>query len=143
MQRRANGSDASLDDCVLYKMEPGQSIMIPPGYAHVLVNPSDGPALMGGLYSFKALHDYRPVREMSGGAYYFLAGRGLKEAMPNPRYSFTPPLRTIESLAGTPFAPPDGTRPLWSSFVAKPQRYAFITQHELAESLFTSEDQSR
>jgi hypothetical protein len=128
---------------VLYKMEPGQSIMIPPGYAHFLINLSDGPALMGGLYSYKAVHDYQPVRKMRGGAYYFLAGRGPEAAMPNPRYTAPPPLRKIEALAGTPFAPPEDNRPLWSSFVENPQRYAFITQPELAASLFTAEDQSR
>jgi glucose-6-phosphate isomerase len=142
MQRRSYGSTGSLDDCILHQMKPGHSIMIPPGYAHVLINPSTGPALMGGLYSPNAVHDYGPIREMRGAAYYFVEDSDLEGGIPNLHYEAHPPLRRIEDPSGTRFAPPDTSRPLWLSFTTDPQRYAFITDPELAKALFVPEDQT-
>jgi len=141
MQRREQGRAVELDDCVLYRMVPGQSIMVPPGYAHILINPSLGPALMGGLYSFDSIHDYAPIRAAAGGAYYFIEEAGLEKFLPNRRYTRNPPLRLISDLAGTRFAPPDDSQPLWHSFVAEPQRYTFITDPVMASRQFLPEDQ--
>jgi glucose-6-phosphate isomerase len=141
MQRREMGRAAELDDCVLYKMVPGKSIMIPPGYAHILINPSLGPALMGGLYSPDAIHDYGPIRETAGGAYYFVEVAGREQFVPNRRYTKNPSLRMISDLSGTRFSPPDCNQPLWRSFVTEPQRYAFITNPAQASQQFLPEDQ--
>jgi len=141
MQRREQGRAVELDDCVLYRMVPGQSIMVPPGYAHILINPSLGPALMGGLYSFDSIHDYAPIRAAAGGAYYFIEEAGLEKFLPNRRYTRNPPLRLISDLAGTRFTPPDDSQPLWHSFVAEPQRYTFITDPVMASRQFLPEDQ--
>jgi glucose-6-phosphate isomerase len=143
MQRREPGSNTRLDDCVVFKMKSGRSIMIPPGYAHILINPSGGPALMGGLYSPQAVHDYEPIRQMAGGAYYYVEEDGLERAIPNSCYEFCPPLRVLEGLAGTRFAPPDDRRPLWSSLIEDPQRYAFINDPDAARLQFLTEDQTQ
>ena len=142
MQRRQHGSAYLLDDCVIYRMIPGHSIMIPPGYAHILINPSGSPALMAGLYALDAAHDYHPIREMAGGAYYFIEEDGHVGVIPNPRYAACPPLREIEELTETRFAPPAGNRPLWSSFIEDPQSFAFITNPNLAGLQFQNEDQT-
>jgi glucose-6-phosphate isomerase len=142
MQRRQHVSAYLLDDCVLYRMIPGNSIMIPPGYAHILINPSGSPGLMAGLYAQDAIHDYDPIRKMAGAAYYFVDDDGNIGAIPNPQYPDCPPLREIEELSGTRFAPPNSNRPLWSAFIEDPQRYAFITNPSLAGVQFLPEDQT-
>ena len=141
MQRRDQGRALELDDCVLYRMVPGKSIMVPPGYAHILINPSLKPALMGGLYSLDSIHDYAPIRAAAGGAYFFIEEAGLEKFLPNRRYTRNPPLRLISDPAGTRFAPPDDSQPLWQSFAAEPQRYAFITDPVMARRQFLPEDQ--
>jgi len=141
MQRRAQGIATELDDCVLYRMVPGQSILVPPGYAHILINPSRGPALMGGLYSLDAIHDYDPVRETAGGAYYLIEEAGREQFLPNRRYTRIPPFRLISDLSGTRFHPPDEGQLLWRSFIAEPQRYSFITNPVMAGRQFLPEDQ--
>jgi hypothetical protein len=98
---------------------------------------------MGGLYARDAVHDYGPILEMAGGGYYFVEHAGQERALPNPRYDTCPPLREIKELAGTRFAPPDDHRPLWSSFIEDPQRYAFITNANKAGLHFLSEDHNR
>lgn len=142
MQRRRQGSTALLDDCVLYRMIPGHSIMIPPGYAHILINPSGKPALMAGLYALDALHEYDPIRKTAGGAYYFIEQDAEIKAISNPNYLECPPLREVEELNGTRFAPPAGNLPLWSAFIQDPQCFAFITNPDLAALQFLYEDQT-
>lgn len=140
MQRRSRGSTTELDDCVIYEMIPGQSIMVPPGYAHILINPSQEPALMAGLYSIDAIHDYQPILEPAGGAYFLINETGRDRFVANKRYSKIPPLREVDDLCGTRFSPPHQDHPLWSSFIAKPECYAFINDPEKAALQFHAED---
>jgi len=140
LQRRRSGSTLELDDCVVYKMIPGRSIMIPPGYAHIIINPSEQPVLMAGLYSTDAGHLYEPILETAGGAYFLIDKAGQNSFIPNPRYTHIPPLREIVEITGTRFAPPDAARSLWQSFVSEPELYAFINDPEKAALQFSPED---
>jgi glucose-6-phosphate isomerase, archaeal len=142
MQRRKKFTTIALDDCVIYRMIPGHSIMIPPGYAHILINPSSKPALTAGLYAREALHDYDPIRKTAGGAYYFIQQEAEVKVIPNRRYPKPPPLREIVELNGTRFASPVGNQPLWSTFIQDPQSFAFITNPQLATLQFLYEDQT-
>jgi glucose-6-phosphate isomerase len=141
-RRRDSGdpNDTQLDDCVLYVMVPGQSITIPPGYAHILINPSTAPGLMAGLYSTQSVHNYAPIKQMAGAGYYGIDLDGQPCFQPNPAYTHLPPLRTLTCLNGTPFEPPDRQAPLWQSFISDPDRYAFLYDPNLAKSRFAPED---
>jgi glucose-6-phosphate isomerase, archaeal len=141
MQRRSHDAPDHLDDCVLYEMAPGRSILIPPGYAHILINPSDQPALMGGLYSSDAEHLYAPIQDMGGAAYQLVFEDGQERFIPNSRYATRPELRLMTDLNHTRFSPPNGNHPLWSSFVEDPQLFAFIYDPEVASSFFITEAQ--
>jgi glucose-6-phosphate isomerase len=141
MQRRVAGQAGNLDDCVLIDMQPGQSVMVPPGYAHILINPSDQPALMAGLYSPNFTADYEPIRSMAGAAYYLVQNGGTDHTIPNQRYANYPPLRWLTDLTGTRFVPPDRHRPLWGSLMYDPQRYEILTEAAAAQRYFASEDQ--
>lgn len=141
MQRRADGQAGRLDDCVLIDMQPGQSIMVPPGYAHILINPSDRPALMAGLYCPDFVADYDPIRRHAGAAYYLVDQDGQECSLANPRYASAPPLQRLTEVAGTRFAPPDPDRTLWESFQRNPEAYRILTETEAAERYFPVEDQ--
>jgi len=140
MQRRAGPWSTRLDDCVLYKMVPGQSIMIPPGYAHILINPSSEPGLMAGLYSLSSIHNYAPIDLMRGAAYYLTEKDGQESLQPNLAYSPSPSLREISQPDQPPFAPPDPTCPLWESFITQPDRYTFLFDADAARRQFGPED---
>ena len=140
LQRRARFDRYELDDCILYEMRPGCSIMIPPGYAHILINPSDQPALMAGLYCLDSVHEYRMVVETRGGGYYFIEQDGKFTPTPNPHYQNLPALRQVDRLAGTCFSPPDPQQPLWSSFIANPDRYRFLASPADTQKQFNPED---
>jgi len=140
MQRRASKDSHELDDCVLYKMRPGCSIMIPPGYAHILINPSGEAALMAGLYCMDSVHQYQMVIETRGGGYYFVEQDENFTPIPNPHYQNLPPLREVDQLAGTRFCPPNVWQPLWTSFIENPEAYRFLASSTDAQKQFSAED---
>jgi glucose-6-phosphate isomerase, archaeal len=135
MQHRFQNRANQVDDCVLIELSNGMSVMIPPGYAHILINPTNEPAVISGLYSRSFRGSYDPITEMAGAAYFVLDEDGEK-VVPNHRYADCPPLERLTNLAGTPFEPPNGIRPLWSSFLEDPDRYAFLTDPEAARQVF-------
>jgi glucose-6-phosphate isomerase len=141
MQRRAGGQAGRLNDCVLIDMQPGRSIMVPPGYAHILINPSNRPALMAGLYCPDFAADYEPIRSQAGAAYYLVEEGGQECSVPNPRYLSVPPLQRLGDVAGTRFAPPHPDQPLWEAFRRDPAAYRFLTEPEAAARYFPLEDQ--
>jgi glucose-6-phosphate isomerase len=141
MQHRSSERADQLDDCVLIELTDGMSVMIPPGYAHILINPTGESAVVAGLYSRSFRGSYDPITEMAGAAYFVLDGDG-ETIVPNPRYTDCPPLRRMTDVTGTQFEPPNGNRSLWSSFLEEPSRYAFLTDPEAARRLFADKDPS-
>jgi glucose-6-phosphate isomerase len=126
MQRRIGERPDELEDCVLYKMQPGRSITIPPGYFHILINPSDKPALIAGLYCRDSFPQYDQIQEMAGAAYYIIEVDGQEKVVANPRYTRRPPLRLLADLQSTPFTPPHEHLPLWTAFVNERRRMRVI-----------------
>jgi len=124
-------------DCALAQMTPGYVITIPPGYAHVLINASQEPALMAGLYGKAFKPDYSQVRAKRGLAYYLVAQDGQTTILRNDHYTNPPPLQRLERVEGTPFEPPNPGLPVWRSFSANPDAYAFLTQPEAASKRFS------
>jgi glucose-6-phosphate isomerase len=140
LQKRKPADPNRVEDCALVELTPGYVITIPPGYAHVLINASEEPALMGGLYgsqrAFKP--DYAPVKEKRGLAYYVVAQDGQIAVEPNPNYADSPPLRRLADLSDTPFAPVEPGAALWQSLLARPELYAFLSRPDAATRHFNS-----
>ncbi len=139
LQRRSATDSDQMTEFLLVEMNPGFTITIPPNYAHCLVNPTAEPAVMAGLYgkSFKA--DYEFTRRHHGLAYYVVRGQhGLPEVVPNPNYKERPEATRLTSTSGTHFAPVSVQEPIWSSFLRKPDEYAFLTQATAATRKFAN-----
>jgi glucose-6-phosphate isomerase, archaeal len=136
LQRRLGDRADMIDDCVLLELRDGAIVTIPPGYAHILINPSRQPAAIAGLYSRAFSPLYEPIVRMAGAAYYLIDDGG-EQAIPNSRYTARPLLRRLGDFAGTPFQPPDGKRPLWSSFLSDPGGYSFLAQPDFARRQFS------
>lgn len=127
-------------DCALVEMTPGIVLTVPPGYAHVLINATQAPGLMAGLYDRSFRPDYAPVREKRGLAYYLIRTEDHSvDILPNPRYPGRPHLRRLTRLAGTPFEPPEAGQPVWRSFFSNSERYSFLSRPKAAAERFARE----
>lgn len=138
LQRRDRQATDTPLDCAIIELLPGVTVTVPPDYAHVLINPSEEPALMAGLYGADFKPDYREVAAHRGLAWYVMRGESDYEVAANPAYVNPPPLRHITGLTGTIFEPPVGDRdvPVWTAFRRNPDRYAFLSQSRPAAGYF-------
>lgn len=136
LQRRAPANPDRLEDCLIVEMIPGFTITVPPGYGHSMVNTTNKPALMAGLYgkSFKPVQE--PIRNRKGMAYYLLAEDETMRIEPNTNYQELPELENLTRLEGTHFEPIDVDMPVWSSFLTHPEKYAFLTDKDAVEEKF-------
>ena len=72
----------ALSDVVAVTARAGESVLIPPGYGHVTINPGRGVLVMANLVSTRFASEYDFYEEMQGGAYYEMEGGWVR----NPRY---------------------------------------------------------
>jgi glucose-6-phosphate isomerase len=138
LQRRKDGNPAQLDDCVLVQLRSGDSITIPPGYAHILINRSQQPAAIAGLYSRAFAPIYEPLNRVAGAAFY-LIDDPVTPVITNANYEVCPPLRRLTDVAGTSFEPPDTSQALWTSFLSSPAVYDFLFDPTKAQRRFGRE----
>ncbi len=136
LQRRATANLDRLEDCLVVEMTPGLTVTVPPGYGHAMVNTTNKPALMAGLYgrSFKPVPE--PIRNRKGMAYYLLADDGGMRIEPNTNYLDLPELQNLTRLEGTHFQSIEADKPVWNSFLDHPEKYAFLTDKDAVEEKF-------
>jgi oxalate decarboxylase/phosphoglucose isomerase-like protein (cupin superfamily) len=97
MQKRADENDpATLAEFSAKRVFPGDSVYIPPGYGHLMVNVGATWLIMGdnspveGTGDSAAMPghaDYEPVRQMQGFAFYVVEHEGAPALVKNPRYA--------------------------------------------------------
>jgi glucose-6-phosphate isomerase len=138
LQKRDPANSDTPLDCALIELSPGVSVMIPPDYAHVLINPTADVGVMVGLYCTDFKPDYREVTEHRGLAYYLVEGNGGYRVEPNDCYRNPPPLKRPVNLTGTVFEPPHGEASLlWQSFARQPDTYGFLYDATDAAAYFS------
>lgn len=127
-------------DCALVALMPGISVMVPPNYAHVLINATSEPALMAGLYSTAFKPDYTEVNQLRGLAYYIMRGSSGYRIENNPCYMQPPVLEYIEQVQGSRFESIEELGvPVWTAFARNPDKYALLTDSSAAEAFFGHE----
>ena len=112
MQKRKEpkGYPDEIEDVYFVKTEKGESIIIPPGYGHVTINPSENQELkMANWVSDNCKVDYAPYVKMQGACYYYTtegpaSAKGFGEAkwLKNENYKNTPDLREEKPLNSLP-----------------------------------------
>lgn len=141
LQRRSSNDPLNIIDYRIVEMTPGFVITIPPNYAHCLVNATEEPALMAGLYGKDFKADYAFTRARRGLAYYLLKGEnGKPDLLPNSNYAEHPKAHWMSSIENSCFAPDFPDQPVWSSFVENPDAFAFLTEAKAAEMKFPNWD---
>lgn len=137
LQRRSTTKPDEILDYKIFEMTQGVVITIPPNYAHCLINPTNEPALMAGLYGKSFKPDYAMTRQRHGLAYYVVSGEnGQVETCPNPNYAYHPRVEWMKELQGTHFAPDYPDQPVWTSFLQHPADFAFLTGAQAAIDKF-------
>jgi len=97
MQKR--GGNREIEDAYYVITNKGESIIIPPSYGHVTINPSDREELkMANWVSPDCKVDYKPYEEKQGACYYYTKNGWIK----NENYKSVPELREEKPLKSLP-----------------------------------------
>ncbi len=83
-----------IEDLIVIEVHEGESLLVPPGYGHVTVNPGGGTLIYANLVYKLVRGDYTLFRRLRGAAVY-LTTSGVLE---NPMYSRVPPPRAADEL---------------------------------------------
>lgn len=93
------GEDGNIADVYAVETKKGESIIIPQGYGHVTINPSEIEELkMANWLSPDCKVDYKSFEEKQGACYYYLKSGWTK----NENYKAVPELRFEEPLKNIP-----------------------------------------
>lgn len=69
-----------LEECYAVKMERGEKVLVPPGFGHVLVNPTDDAVVTANWQPSANVSDYSSYEKHSGAAYYVVESKRLGTA---------------------------------------------------------------
>jgi glucose-6-phosphate isomerase len=93
------GEDGNIADVYAVTAKKGESIIIPSGYGHVTINPSETEKLkMANWVSPDCKVDYLPYEKLQGACYYYTKNDWIK----NKNYKNVPELRFEEPLKSLP-----------------------------------------
>lgn len=85
-------SGKKVDDVIVIKARKGDSVLVPPDYEHVTINPSGRTLKMANLVA-EFTSDYSRIKKMGGSAYFEVAGR---KWVKNPAYGEVPDVSFIK-----------------------------------------------
>ena len=119
----------------MIQANPGEKLIIPPGFGHISINIGITPLVLADLFADNIASDYSFFKKQRGAAYWVLPSQSTsaKEIMSvhNPRYRDAGPL-----IFGTPTTYPtvglSKKTSIYDAFVAHPDRFTFLTNPRTA-----------
>jgi glucose-6-phosphate isomerase, archaeal len=87
-----------IEDIYAVEAEKGESIIIPPRYGHITINPGKEDLKMSNWVCSDFSSIYEPIEEKGGAGYFYTNNGWIK----NEKYKNTPPLRFEKSLKKLP-----------------------------------------
>ncbi|RCV62797.1 glucose-6-phosphate isomerase [Methanophagales archaeon] len=94
--RDEDGGTEKITDVVVVKAKKGDTVIIPPNYGHVTINPSEATLKMANWVARAFSSIYEPIR-VKGGAAYFELTNG--EFIKNEKYGAVPDIRFLKPEA--------------------------------------------
>ncbi|MCL5291630.1 MAG: glucose-6-phosphate isomerase [Actinobacteria bacterium] len=128
--QRAEGHRAL--EFIIIEANPGDKVVIKPGYGHITINPLEEPLVMSNVTADGFSSDYRPFAKMRGAAYYQVAD-GEWEL--NERYEVEHPPRWAAAKEVSEFALLKG-RSLYASITSKPEKFDFLVHPQKYKAIF-------
>ncbi|WOF15252.1 glucose-6-phosphate isomerase [Methanoplanus sp. FWC-SCC4] len=84
-----------LSDVVVVRAKTGDVVLVPPGYGHVTINPSNETLVMANIVSDAFKSEYEFYEHNHGAAYYELFGNVF---LKNPNYGDVPKIRFVDAF---------------------------------------------
>lgn len=111
-------------DCIVIEAEKGDLVIVPPGFGHVTINPTNKVLLTSNWVCRNFVSIYEPYTKLRGACYYYVNHEWLK----NNNYQVVPEIRFLE-----PF---DNQKEEMYYFIDEIERLEFLTNPEKHLNLF-------
>jgi glucose-6-phosphate isomerase len=119
-------------DVVLVSAEKNEKVIIPPGYAHVTINPSKNVLKMANWVASNFSSVYEPIKKMQGAAYFETTTGFIK----NENYRYLPEIRFLKPKEHRD-AGLVRDKDMYYIIRDKPELLGFLTKPQEYETLFT------
>ena len=97
-QNKETGKIIIIEDVFTVKAKQNESVIVPPGYGHVTINPGNTELKLSNWVSKKCISDYKVFEKLQGACYYYTKSGWIK----NKNYAKVPDLRFEEPLKSVP-----------------------------------------
>ncbi|RLG43104.1 MAG: glucose-6-phosphate isomerase [Thermoproteota archaeon] len=114
--QKPSAKEHEILDFIVVEAEPGDVVVVPPGYGHVTVNPSETTLIMSNIVFREVRSFYGPFERLRGAAYYY-TDEGF---VPNRRYSHIPRIRFEKPI--------DRSEPLVLDFLNNEDNYSWLVK---------------
>lgn len=115
----------------LVEANEGDTVVVPPGFGHVTINPGACEMVMANIVSNAFASDYSFYEDHRGGAYYELTDGQLE---PNPRYPPLPPVARTRARDFLPNFPLSD--PIYTLIEERDTRLGCLTHPEIFPAFF-------
>ena len=95
LQRSAPPYEEILD-ALLVEANAGETLVVPPDYGHLQINPGSGPLVFSYTVAYPLVSNYEPYRQRRGAMYYEMAD-GPERFVFNSQYPKRVPLRMLQA----------------------------------------------
>lgn len=114
----------------LIKAEPGQKVVVPPGFGHITINPNLTPLVVANIFADNVNSIYDFFKNNRGAGYYIVkSDDGGVKSEKNPNYKNSGDLKIGVPLEISEFNV-NFNKPLYASFKENPQSFEFLTNPE-------------
>ncbi len=122
LQKESKDAPRVIEDVILAKVNPGQKLIIPPGYGHILVNPAEDD-LVACVFSSV---DLIQGQQAKAAAYFIFKDRLGEFFQPNPYYQEVPCMRMASPGAGMKSLGLESTSPVYNLLSRAVERLDFL-----------------
>lgn len=121
--------DEHIADAIAIEAGVGAQVLIPPGYGHITINPTDEQLVFCNVISRSFTSVYNMINRMNGGVYYLIEDQGERKWVHNPNYTKFPRLKHCEPGQMPIIVGLKG--PLYTNLVEDPYRFACLNNPRL------------
>lgn len=115
---------------ITVKGHPGEKIIYPPNYGHIMINIGTVPLIVADWQSMDTKSLYQPVANKHGMTYYVVADEIEQfKFVPNSNYKDSPPIRMIDTRFMSKLAI-SSNQPMYTTGVSNPQSLDFLNNPE-------------
>ena len=128
--QRVDETGLNATDVMIVEANPGDKVLIPPGYGHITINPIKEPLVICNLIEHEFKSIYGTMATAHGAAFYEVEEDGEPVFVENEHYKQVSDPRLVEPKE-IPGAGMMNGKPLYTAFVESPDLFDFLVRPHL------------